>query len=504
MRVEQLEYVTAVARLGSFRRAAEELHISQPALSETVRKPRGELGVEILERRPGRDPDQPRPAATCSPTCSTRSRRSRGCACVAVCRGRAEVGTVRVGTVTAATAPLPDADDRRVRGAPPGTEVEVVGAQQDQIHEPLLQGSLDLGLVNYLEGEEVPRNSRRSSWSAAGRSCASAPTARWRRGPRSRRRAPPEPLIAMRPGYVMHRYLERLFGDAGPSFSFSADGAELGKLMVAEGLGAALLPDYSVAATRSRPAARSSTADRGRRHQGHPRRPAPPLELPGPGGERPPPALRRPRRPRLGHSGLARASGSRASEPVRRASEVQQPASQFPGPYRPLSSEAGVRADRAHRLLAFGGASRPRSPGPRRRRGARDRARLGRLGRRPGDAAGAARAAAAVPRHRGQRLRRDDRGGRCLRRHRRPAGPGAGRPGADRQPGGATGGGDGAGRYRDRAAGLDRRRPGAAAVASRLGGAGLRTRDERGVDGGALRPGAGDRRLRRRAAGTWR
>src|SRR5262249_5197219 len=51
MRIEQLEYVTSVARFGSFRRAAEELHISQPALSETVRKLEQELGVDILDRR---------------------------------------------------------------------------------------------------------------------------------------------------------------------------------------------------------------------------------------------------------------------------------------------------------------------------------------------------------------------------------------------------------------------------------------------------------------------
>src|SRR5579863_3126856 len=50
MRTEQLEYVAAVARLGSFRRAAEALHISQPALSESVRSLERELGVDVLER----------------------------------------------------------------------------------------------------------------------------------------------------------------------------------------------------------------------------------------------------------------------------------------------------------------------------------------------------------------------------------------------------------------------------------------------------------------------
>ena len=49
MRTEQLEYVAAIARLGSFRSAAEELHISQPALSATVRNLERELGVDWNE-----------------------------------------------------------------------------------------------------------------------------------------------------------------------------------------------------------------------------------------------------------------------------------------------------------------------------------------------------------------------------------------------------------------------------------------------------------------------
>jgi DNA-binding transcriptional LysR family regulator len=53
-------------------------------------------------------------------------------------------------------------------------------------------------------------------------------------------------LIGMRPGYVMHRYLHRLLGDELPVLSYSADGAEMGKLMVAEGLGITILPDFSV------------------------------------------------------------------------------------------------------------------------------------------------------------------------------------------------------------------------------------------------------------------
>src|ERR1700691_3824474 len=50
VRVEQLEYIAAVARLGSFRRAAEAVHVSQPALSESVRALERELKVDLLER----------------------------------------------------------------------------------------------------------------------------------------------------------------------------------------------------------------------------------------------------------------------------------------------------------------------------------------------------------------------------------------------------------------------------------------------------------------------
>ena len=44
----------------------------------------------------------------------------------------------------------------------------------------------------------------------------------------------------------MHRYVHRLLDGRAPSFSYSTDGAEMGKLMVAEGLGATVLPDFSV------------------------------------------------------------------------------------------------------------------------------------------------------------------------------------------------------------------------------------------------------------------
>jgi DNA-binding transcriptional LysR family regulator len=245
MRTEQLEYVAAVARLGSFRRAAEELHISQPALSTTVRNLERELGVDLLDRGRagakvtdvGREllphiagvtdaVDRLRQAA------DDRHRTSR---------------MVRLGTVNAATVPLLTPTIRRFRETHPSTQVEVVGAQQDQIHRALLEGSFDLGLVTCLGGDDMPPELETTRL-VRGRAvvCMRPDSPLAARASIAAADLLSEQLIVMRAGYLMHRFVHRLLEGRIPSFSYSTDGAEMGKLMVAEGLGACLLPDFSV------------------------------------------------------------------------------------------------------------------------------------------------------------------------------------------------------------------------------------------------------------------
>jgi molybdenum-dependent DNA-binding transcriptional regulator ModE len=135
VRIEQLEYVAAIARLGSFRRAAEELHISQPALSATVRNLEQELRVSILERGrsgaqvsdEGRDLlpriieaieaiDRLRAAA------DDQHRSSR---------------VIRVATVNAGTVPVLTPTAGAFRALHPDTRVELIGAQEAEIHSGL-------------------------------------------------------------------------------------------------------------------------------------------------------------------------------------------------------------------------------------------------------------------------------------------------------------------------------------------------------------------------------
>ena len=154
MRIEQLEYLAAVTEHGSLRRASEAMHISQPALSEAVTKLEKELGATLLDRR------------------RTGSRISRqGLDLLqnmtevleAVDRLRQAAGQqsvrrrdLRIGTVNTASSSLLAPALRDLHAQHGSGGVEVVNARQVDIQQGLAEGSLDLGLVNVLPGDEVP------------------------------------------------------------------------------------------------------------------------------------------------------------------------------------------------------------------------------------------------------------------------------------------------------------------------------------------------------------
>ncbi len=50
MQIHQLRYFCAVARTGSFTRAAQQQHLAQPSLSQQVRKLEDELGTKLFDR----------------------------------------------------------------------------------------------------------------------------------------------------------------------------------------------------------------------------------------------------------------------------------------------------------------------------------------------------------------------------------------------------------------------------------------------------------------------
>lgn len=249
MRIEQLEYVVAVTRYGSLRKASEHLHISQPALSEAVGKLERELGVPLLERRRtgSRISSQGQELLTGMVEVLDSVRRLKDSAGE---RGPAS-RTVRIGTDQSSPGVLlpalrdfgaehPDAGVEVVR-LPPATERGPAGA-------PFDDPALDLTLVTALDGEAHPDDVVTTEL-RRGRVVAVLPA-----GHRLARREAltaedlrEERLVLLRPGHVMHRGAQRILQDT-PTRVHHTDGADLGLHMVAAGLGLTLLPDHSVLA----------------------------------------------------------------------------------------------------------------------------------------------------------------------------------------------------------------------------------------------------------------
>ncbi len=245
MRIEQLEYLTAVTQHGSLRRASEKLHLSQPALSEALTKLERELRVTLLDRRRSgarisREGRELLPYMNEVLTAVDRLR-------VAAGDQRTDTRIIRVGTVHAATSTLLVPAVRVFQERHPGTTVEVLTLQQAQIDEALAEGTLDLGLVNVLDGDDAPIGldgidllfGRPVAVLPAGHPLTARPQV-------TIDELRLERFVMMRAGHVMHRYVHRAFGPEVPPAAHSTDGAEMGKALVAEGSGVTVLPDYSV------------------------------------------------------------------------------------------------------------------------------------------------------------------------------------------------------------------------------------------------------------------
>ncbi|MFF0725196.1 LysR family transcriptional regulator [Streptomyces sp. NPDC004134] len=245
MRIQQLEYVAAVTRFGSLRRAAEALHLSQPALSETVRNLERELGVDLLDRRRSgaRISDAGRellPHIAAVLDAVDRLRRAAD-------EQHRVSRSIRLGTGGAVAAPLLAPAVREFRAGHPQTGVEIVAGAEEAVRRGLVEGGLDLGLVVRLAGEE-PYPDLHDTELLRGRPvvCLSPGSPLAELDEIGAVELLAEPLVGARSGCLVHRLLHRLGAARPPLPAYAADTPDAAKHLVAEGLGVTVLPDFGV------------------------------------------------------------------------------------------------------------------------------------------------------------------------------------------------------------------------------------------------------------------
>lgn len=158
MELDQLRYFLQVAERGNFTRAAEDLIISQPALSRSIQKLEEELGQPVFERK----------ARSVSLTDAGTLLQARAQQVLSILEDtKAEItddgesGRVRVGAIpTIAPYFLPDVL-RRFSEAFPKSTLIVQENTTDRLLKSCTQGEIDLAIValpisaRYLEVEEL-------------------------------------------------------------------------------------------------------------------------------------------------------------------------------------------------------------------------------------------------------------------------------------------------------------------------------------------------------------
>nr|WP_202417962.1 LysR substrate-binding domain-containing protein [Streptomyces sp. YIM 132580] len=143
--LHKLEHLVAVAEEGGFTRAAERLHLSQQALSTSIRTLERYVGVQLLDR--GHQHVTPTPAGQALID-DARALQAQAHAALERARriGRGQAGHLRIGHTPAVTAEEVVELLTRARTEEQGIQVHVRQLFPDELRDQLLTGACDVGL----------------------------------------------------------------------------------------------------------------------------------------------------------------------------------------------------------------------------------------------------------------------------------------------------------------------------------------------------------------------
>ncbi|MEV5544387.1 LysR family transcriptional regulator [Saccharopolyspora shandongensis] len=240
MRFEQLRYLEAALRTGSFRQAARELGVSQPTITSQVQRLEEDLGLVLVRRgaqgvRPTDAAERILPHAMAAIRIEDLLRQE-----ASVIDGL-RAGTVRLATVsTGSMLVLPDVV-RRMHTEHPNIRFEVTEGGTYDVREGLTSGQYDMGLLIRLnEPDEIDEDDQLHYTDlVSGRLVLCVPDAH----PLASAETfdvndlSGEPLITYKKGSILRAAFDRMLKGVDARFVYLTDGAETVQRMVRAGVG---------------------------------------------------------------------------------------------------------------------------------------------------------------------------------------------------------------------------------------------------------------------------
>ena len=247
LQLAHLKTLEAVARHGSFSRAAVELHLTQPAVSMHVRQLEQRLGLPLLDRLGKRAFPTRAGEVLLAHAARAFGELDAGVAMVQRLRGIV-AGRVRIGTSASISIYLLPPVLRRVRARHPEIELVVVTGNAPEIARAVTANTLDVGLVS------LPVRDRELTVLPFYRDelvAIAPPQPAWRRRRTiSAAELARETLILFEQGSTQRRVIEAWFHRAGvsPGHGMELGNTEAIKRLVGAGLGLSLGSWFAVRA----------------------------------------------------------------------------------------------------------------------------------------------------------------------------------------------------------------------------------------------------------------
>ena len=246
LQLAHLHTLQAVARHGSFSRAAAELNLTQPAVSMQVRQLEQRLGLPLLDRVGKRAFPTRAGEVLLAHAARAFGELETGVAMVQRLRGIV-AGRVRIGTSASISIYLLPPVVRRVRARHPGVELIVVTGNAPEIARAVVANTLDIGILSlpvrerelavlpFYRDELVAIAPPQAASRRRRRRIAAAELAR-------------EPLILFEHGSTQRRVVDEWFHRAGvsPAQAMELGNTEAIKKLVGAGLGLSLASWFAV------------------------------------------------------------------------------------------------------------------------------------------------------------------------------------------------------------------------------------------------------------------
>lgn len=249
MELDQIRAFTAVVNHRSFTKAAEELHLSQPAVTRQIAALEQYLGARLLERRIRHV--TPTAAGAVFHAHATRILSLESdCRTAVLAVERGTSGTLRVAASgTSATYLLPDLLGR-FRARHPAIDIRVHTCSSGEAARLTVEEQADAAVVMDLQPHPDLKQILAGRYSLVAAMSPSHPLSR--RSSIAMADLASEPLIVMLPGTNLRRLVDSLFHVLGsrPRIAVETDHLEAMKKMAGARLGVAIVPDLAVSGER--------------------------------------------------------------------------------------------------------------------------------------------------------------------------------------------------------------------------------------------------------------